>query len=87
MEGLPKEYTMSNGLKIPSVGLGTVQAGNKDSMVNAIMNAGYALLDTAMIYKNEEVVGAALAECFAQGKKREDILSQDKDEMDLMTMT
>lgn len=42
-------------------------------MVNAIMTAGYAHIDTAMIYKNEEVVGAALAECFQKGKKREDI--------------
>jgi diketogulonate reductase-like aldo/keto reductase len=42
-------------------------------MVNAIMTAGYTHIDTAMIYKNEEVVGEALAECFQKGKKREDI--------------
>jgi len=42
-------------------------------MVNAIMTAGYTHIDTAMIYKNEEVVGAALAECFEKGKKREEI--------------
>lgn len=42
-------------------------------MVNAIMKAGYCHIDTAHIYKNEEKVGEALKECFAQGKKREDI--------------
>ena len=42
-------------------------------MVNAVMKCGYAHLDTATIYRNEEVVGEALAESFAQGKKREDI--------------
>ena len=42
-------------------------------MVNAIMKCGYAHIDTAALYKNEQVVGAALEECFAQGKKREDV--------------
>ena len=37
------------------------------------MEAGYTHLDTAAVYQNEEVVGAALAECFSKGKKREEI--------------
>jgi len=58
---------------MPSVGLGTVSQQNKDSLVKSIMEAGYTHIDTASMYKNEKVVGAALAECFARGKKREDI--------------
>jgi diketogulonate reductase-like aldo/keto reductase len=73
MEGLPREYALSDGTKIPAIGMGTASFKNKDSMVNAIMNAGYKMIDTAYIYSNEEVVGEALAECFAQGKKREDV--------------
>ena len=42
-------------------------------MVNAIINAGYTHLDTASCYKNEEVVGNAIAECIKQGKKREEL--------------
>eukprot|EP00355_Strombidium_rassoulzadegani_P006861 CAMPEP_0168615674 /NCGR_PEP_ID=MMETSP0449_2-20121227/4627_1 /TAXON_ID=1082188 /ORGANISM="Strombidium rassoulzadegani, Strain ras09" /LENGTH=281 /DNA_ID=CAMNT_0008656423 /DNA_START=34 /DNA_END=879 /DNA_ORIENTATION=+ len=64
---------MNNGLEMPSVGLGTASHQNKDSMVSAIMEAGYCHIDTAFIYKNEEVVGEALAECFAKGKLRSEV--------------
>jgi len=37
------------------------------------MEAGYTHIDTATVYNNEEIIGEALAECFAKGKKREDI--------------
>lgn len=56
----PREYTMNNGLKIPAIGLGTASYKNTESMVNAIMNAGYTHIDTAFIYNNEEIVGQAL---------------------------
>jgi diketogulonate reductase-like aldo/keto reductase len=39
----------------------------------AILEHGYRLIDTASFYKNEEGIGRALKECFAQGIKREDI--------------
>ena len=58
---------------MPTVGLGTAANQGKESMVNAIMNVGYAHIDTATVYKNEEVVGEALEECFSLGKKREDV--------------
>ena len=64
---------LSNGLEMPSIGLGTYKLKSKEALVHAIMNAGYLHIDNAMRYKNEEVVGEALAECFDLGKKREDL--------------
>lgn len=58
---------------MPSIGLGTAGSQGKESMVNAIMKVGYAHIDTAFCYKNEEVVGQALDESFKAGKKREDM--------------
>ena len=42
-------------------------------MVAAVMKADFVKIDTASYYQNEEVVGDALKECFAKGKKREEI--------------
>lgn len=46
------------------MGLGVWQSGNGEEVINAIhyaLDAGYRHIDTAMIYKNEEAVGKALA--------------------------
>ena len=66
---------MNNGKTIPSIGLGThqIEFDDHESLVLAIMNAGYCHIDTAAVYGNEETVGKALKECFKKGKKREDI--------------
>lgn len=53
---------------MPSVGLGTAQNKDRESIVGGIMDASYVHVDTAAVYKNEEVVGEALANCFALGK-------------------
>ena len=37
------------------------------------MEVGYTQIDTASRYDNEGVVGEALQECFAKGKKRSDL--------------
>ena len=37
------------------------------------MEAGYAHIDTAYVYRNEEIIGKALQECLAKGKKRESL--------------
>lgn len=37
------------------------------------MEHGYRHIDTATCYNNEEAIGKALQECFAQGIKREEI--------------
>ncbi len=49
---------------MPQLGLGVWQMDNGTQAVNAIhwaIDAGYRHIDTAMIYKNEEAVGQALA--------------------------
>jgi diketogulonate reductase-like aldo/keto reductase len=40
---------------------------------SAILEHGYRFIDTATIYGNEDSIGNALQECFAQGIKREDL--------------
>ena len=65
---------LSNGLKMPSIGLGTA-ADNKtyESVISAIKQ-GYRLIDTASGYLNEEEVGKALNYCFKENiVKREDL--------------
>lgn len=71
---------MSNGHKIPSIGLGTF--GNtttiKEVVKHAILVEGYRHLDCAKVYENEEQIGEALQECFAAGIKREEIFITSK---------
>ena len=79
MEGKRKEIELQNGCKMPIVGLGTFlpKEGEEqilyDSIVYAVVEWGYRLIDTACYYENEEIVGWALQECFERGVKREDI--------------
>ena len=58
-----KNVTLNNGIQMPVLGLGVYQITNQDeceqSVYDALM-AGYRLLDTAAIYKNEEAVGKAI---------------------------
>jgi diketogulonate reductase-like aldo/keto reductase len=56
---LEERYTLSNGLKIPKLGLGTWFINDKD-VAQAVKNAakiGYRLIDTAQAYGNESGVG------------------------------
>ena len=57
---LKRTVQLSDGTTMPVIGLGTASNQSKDSLVNGVMKCGYAHLDTASIYKNEEVVGEAL---------------------------
>ncbi|MEM6771533.1 MAG: aldo/keto reductase, partial [Bacteroidota bacterium] len=55
---------LNNGLEMPQLGLGVWQMDNGDQAIQAIhwaIDAGYRHIDTAMIYRNEEAVGKALA--------------------------
>lgn len=58
---VPRSFTLLNGQVMPSVGLGTFQLKEEDKHVqlihDAIVQYGYRLIDTAMIYRNEELVG------------------------------
>ena len=55
-------FELSNGLKIPKVGLGTWLIDNDkvEEVVECALEAGYRHIDTAQAYGNEEGVGKAL---------------------------
>lgn len=66
-------YVLSNGVKIPQLGFGTYKANDRGEGVAVIKEAlkvGYRLIDTAQVYKNEEMVGQAIKE---SGIPREDL--------------
>ena len=67
------EYiTLNNGVRMPMVGFGTWEVRG-ESGKRAILDAldlGYRLLDTAQMYKNEDIVGQAMRE---SGLPRQDI--------------
>lgn len=54
--------TLSNGVKMPMLGLGVFQVSDFTTAEQAVLDAfkaGYRLIDTAEAYMNEEAVGAA----------------------------
>ena len=73
-----KEYKLSNGVIIPSVGFGTWQIPNGkeayESTLYALKN-GYTHIDTAAAYGNEESVGKAIKD---SGFKREEVFITSK---------
>lgn len=73
-----KEYfTLSNGVKLPQIGYGTYKCtdGSDERVVRMALDAGYRMLDTAAVYKNEEYVGKAMQE---SGIPREEIFLTSK---------
>ena len=69
---LEEKFTLSNGVEIPKLALGTWFISNKD-VVKAVRDAvkiGYRHIDTAQAYENENGVGEAIRNC---GVKREEI--------------
>ena len=65
IEGSDKmEYvTLNNGLKMPKLGFGVwlVPDDEAETAVKNAIEVGYRSIDTAMVYKNEEGVGRAIA--------------------------
>ena len=62
---IESRITLSDGAKIPVLGLGVWQAGaGKETRkaVSAALESGYRLIDTAKLYGNERDVGAAVRE-------------------------
>ena len=58
-----KKIKLNNGLEIPCIGLGTYQIRKKSEIENVIKigyNTGYRLIDTAVVYGNEKLIGDAL---------------------------
>ena len=67
---LPEYFDLSDGTRMPSVGLGTFGASTVEEIVIAIKENGYRHIDTAKVYKNEEVVGKAINQCINEGVVR-----------------
>ena len=66
-------FTLNNGLKMPSIGLGVLFAKNDGEVEGAVISAlksGYRKIDTASAYQNERGVGSAIQE---SGIPRKDI--------------
>lgn len=62
---LKENYTLSNGVQIPKLGLGTWFINDKD-VVQAVKDAasiGYRHIDTAQAYGNENGVGEGIRAC------------------------
>ena len=58
-----KEYLLSNGVAIPSLGLGTWKICDQEvvaSVVKEAIDVGYKHIDTAAVYNNEEGVGEGI---------------------------
>lgn len=76
-----KTLKFSNGDTVYSIGLGTWKAGGKElkKAVKDALYSGYKHIDTATNYENEEIIGEAMAEVFAEGKIfREDVFVTSK---------
>ncbi len=57
-------FTLNNGVSMPVAGLGTFKMGGEEcsrSVAEAV-RCGYRMIDTAEAYKNEEFVGAGIAD-------------------------
>ncbi|WP_218014510.1 aldo/keto reductase [Mycolicibacterium palauense] len=69
---LQENYTLSNGVQIPKLGLGTWMIDNGDvaRAVRDALEIGYRHIDTAQAYGNEQGVGEGLR---SSGATREDI--------------
>ncbi|XP_028153886.1 aldo-keto reductase family 1 member B1 isoform X2 [Diabrotica virgifera virgifera] len=76
MSKIPRVLKLSNGLSIPTIGLGTYKSGPNEvqEAVKYAVGLGYRHIDTASFYGNENEIGTALKSIFKEGKlKREDI--------------
>ena len=69
---LEEKYTLSNGIEIPKLGLGTwfISDENAGQAVKDAVKIGYRHIDTAQAYGNEKGVGAGVRTC---GMNREDM--------------
>lgn len=74
---LQENYTLSNGKKIPKLGLGTwfIDDDEVAEAVRAAVKLGYRLIDTAQAYGNERGVGEGVRTC---GIPREELFVTSK---------
>lgn len=71
------EYKLSNGITIPSVGIGTflLEPPDAENSVREALKMGYRLIDTAAMYCNERAVGRGIR---SSGVPREEIFVSTK---------
>jgi len=63
MSVLNEEYILSNGTKMPKIGLGTWQINGDllvENTLKVALNNGYKHIDTAYAYQNEKNIGKAI---------------------------
>jgi len=74
---LQETYTLSNGVKIPKLGLGTwfIPDGQAAEAVRTAVSLGYRHIDTAQAYENEAGVGEGVRTC---GLPREQVFVTSK---------
>ena len=62
---LNETYTLSNGINIPKLGLGTwfIDDSKAAEAVRTAVKLGYRLIDTAQAYGNERGVGEGIRTC------------------------
>ena len=80
-KGMQQGFALNTGANMPSVGLGTWQAGPGEvgAAVRAALDAGYRHIDCAACYGNEAEVGAVFKEVFGSGLiQREDVFITSK---------
>ncbi|KAJ7099346.1 NADP-dependent oxidoreductase domain-containing protein [Mycena belliarum] len=75
-----KILTLSSGTPVPQIGLGTWQSKPKEveNAVEIAVRNGYRHLDLAMIYENQDEVGAALKKVIPSVVKREEMFMTSK---------
>ena len=68
---------LNNDREMPLLGLGVYKTEDSEAetAINAAVKAGYRLIETASVYKNEESVGKAIAKC---GIPRKDLFITSK---------
>jgi diketogulonate reductase-like aldo/keto reductase len=75
---LVPQRTLYTGARMPAIGLGTfgsdhISSEEMAAAVKGAIEVGYRHLDCASVYGNEDRIGAALEEVFAQGLRREEL--------------
>lgn len=77
---LGKYITLRSGIKIPQIGLGTWLSKPKEveNAVECAVRNGYRHLDLAMVYENQDEVGAGLKKVIGSIVKREDLFITSK---------
>ena len=74
-----KTRTLSNGMKIPIIGLGTSKIAKPEEIVYNSIKNGARLIDTAYKYENEIEVGIGIKKALDEGVcKREDLFNMEK---------